>query len=120
MTTVVTGGAGFIGSALARRLAEGRRAGDRIVLADDLSHGSPRSPVQPLVTGGSVELIRGDLCSTATFANLPDAVDRVYHLAGIVGVGRVTAHPFDTLERNLRMTLNTIQWFRRAAQPEAR
>jgi dTDP-L-rhamnose 4-epimerase len=83
MRTLVTGGAGFIGSHLVRELA---RRGDEVVILDSLEpqvHGD----TPPEVPAG-VELIVGDVGDTEAADRALRGVDRVVHLAAAVGVGQ--------------------------------
>ncbi len=75
---------------------------------------------KPWPTTTLLRLIRCDLRSPKAFDELPSPVDRVYHLAGVVGVDRVNVSPFDTLAGNVRITLNTVEWFLQCAAPGAR
>jgi dTDP-L-rhamnose 4-epimerase len=81
--TLVTGGAGFIGSHLVRNLVE---RGDDVVVLDRLEpqvHGD----VLPDLPEG-VELIVGDVGDTEAADRALAGVDRVVHLAAAVGVGQ--------------------------------
>jgi len=81
--TLVTGGAGFIGTHLAGALVA---AGDDVVVLDSLEpqvHGGER-PVLPK----SVELIVGDVGDPQCVDRALQGVDRVVHLAAVVGVGQ--------------------------------
>nr|MCS5679546.1 NAD-dependent epimerase/dehydratase family protein [Acidimicrobiales bacterium] len=64
MRTVVTGGAGFIGSTLVDRLAA---RGDDVLVVDDLSTGSADNLADALVgRSGTVELAVADIGETGT------------------------------------------------------
>ena len=83
MRTLVTGGAGFIGSHLVRRLTE---AGADVVVLDSVDeqvHGGH----EPELPDG-VELVRGDVGDPAAVARAITGVDTVVHLAAAVGVGQ--------------------------------
>jgi len=83
MTTLITGGAGFIGSHLARRLIE---SGDRVVILDSLEsqvHGD----APPELPDG-IELIHGDVGDPAVVDRALARADRAVHLAAAVGVGQ--------------------------------
>lgn len=83
MKTLVTGGAGFIGSHLVRALAA---RGDRVVVLDSLEaqvHGGA-SPDLP----DGVELVVGDVGDRERASFALNGVDRVVHLAAAVGVGQ--------------------------------
>jgi dTDP-L-rhamnose 4-epimerase len=83
MRTLVTGGLGFIGSHLVPRLLAG---GDDVVVLDSIErqvHG-----MAPPVVPAGVSLIDGDVGDAETAKRALDGVDRVVHLAGVVGVGQ--------------------------------
>lgn len=83
MKTLVTGGAGFIGSHLVRALVAG---GDDVVVLDRLEeqvHGDS-TPDLP----STVELIVGDVGDVELATRALQRVDRVVHLAAAVGVGQ--------------------------------
>jgi dTDP-L-rhamnose 4-epimerase len=86
MLTLITGGAGFIGS----HLADGLLArGHRVRALDNLSpqvHGAERS--RPSYLDADVELMVGDLRDAALVRRALDGVEAVFHLASIVGVGQ--------------------------------
>jgi UDP-glucose 4-epimerase len=88
MRVLVTGGAGFVGSHVVARLAA---RGDDVVVLDDLSAGSEAAVDHP-----RVDLVVGDVTDRGLVARLAARVDRIVHLASIVGVERVTAHPEHT------------------------
>ena len=84
--TLITGGAGFIGSRLSRELLA---AGHEVRALDTLSpqvHGSDRR--RPPALPAEVELQLGDVRDPAAVARALDGVDAVYHLAALVGVGQ--------------------------------
>jgi dTDP-L-rhamnose 4-epimerase len=83
MKTLVTGGAGFIGSHLVRALLE---RGDDVVVLDSLEaqvHGDSAPDVPE-----GVELIVGNVGDTELATRALQGVDRVAHLAAAVGVGQ--------------------------------
>lgn len=85
-TALITGGAGFIGSHLARELLERGlhvRALDALV---PQVHGRDRSP--PDYLDPDVELIRGDVCDPEAVTAALEGVDYVFHMAALVGVGQ--------------------------------
>src|SRR3954469_18422112 len=83
MRTLVTGGAGFIGSHLVCTLVA---QGDDVVVLDSLEpqvHGDQRPDLPP-----SVELIVGNVGDAALADQALAGADRVVHLAAAVGVGQ--------------------------------
>jgi nucleoside-diphosphate-sugar epimerase len=102
---LVTGGAGFIGLHLARRLLAN---GDDVTLADDLSRG--RDDAELREVADSAELVHLDVTDTGTFARLRGPFDEIYHLAAVLGVKRVLEQPLRVLDVNLAGTLNLLHW----------
>jgi dTDP-L-rhamnose 4-epimerase len=83
MRTLVTGGAGFVGTHLVRALVE---RGDDVVVLDSLEpqvHGA-REPDLP----AEVEFVHGNVGDTARADEALRGVDQVVHLAAAVGVGQ--------------------------------
>lgn len=99
-TTLVTGGAGFIGSRLTERLLE---RGDHVVVVDDFSTG--RSDNLALARKHErFEFVEGSIEDPELTARLVDRADEVYHLAAAVGVALIAAQPIRTIERNIYPT----------------
>lgn len=102
MKYMITGGAGFIGSALSKRLVE---RGDEVTILDNLSTGSTDN-----VPDG-VELIRGDLRDTLTFDGIgPRKFDAVFHLGSQASGELSYEQPLTDFEINARGTLLLLNW----------
>ncbi len=80
MRISITGGAGYIGSALTKSLLEG---GHEVVVLDRLLHGQ-RAVVDAL-TGLGAKVFVGDITDSATLTSAVQGADAVVHLAAIVG-----------------------------------
>jgi dTDP-glucose 4,6-dehydratase len=78
---LVTGGAGFIGSHFARRLAA---AGDEVVVLDKLTYSGNRANLE----GGEVELVVGDICDAETVASAGAGCEAVVNFAAETHVDR--------------------------------
>lgn len=101
MRTLITGGAGFIGSNLAKRLAA---TGREVVVLDDLSTGREAS-----LTGASVEFVKGSITSRENVHRAMHGCDSVVHLAARGSVPRSLAHPTLTHEVNASGTLIVLE-----------
>jgi UDP-glucose 4-epimerase/UDP-glucuronate decarboxylase len=106
---LITGGAGFIGCHLARRLsADGLT---RVVLVDNLRRGVLDDDLRDLLARPNVELIRADLTDPAAYAGFGESFDEVYHLAAVVGVRNVMERPYEVLRINAQGTMLLLDWF---------
>jgi UDP-glucose 4-epimerase len=102
MRVLVTGGAGFIGSALVRRLIA---EGDDVVIVDNLSTGK-RSNVPPQAT-----LVTADLAEPATLELVPAGTyDAVVHLAAQSSGAIGQSNPYLDLRTNVGATLLLSRW----------
>jgi UDP-glucose 4-epimerase len=97
LTSLVTGGAGFIGSHLVEALLA---AGRRVVVLDDLSTGN-RANLEQALSQPHFRLVHDSVANEATLAELLDEADEVYHLAAVVGVRRVLEEPERTVATNV-------------------
>ncbi|HEX4520311.1 MAG TPA: NAD-dependent epimerase/dehydratase family protein [Gaiellaceae bacterium] len=101
MTKVlVTGGAGFIGSNLAKAL---REAGDEVRVLDNFSTGSRAN-----LDGLGVEIVEGELRSYERVHNAVRGVEVVYHLGALGSVPRSVQDPLTSSAVNIEGTLNVL------------
>ncbi len=99
MKFLVTGGAGFLGSALANRLVEG---GHHVRVLDDLSAGDQKH-LDPRVV-----FTRGDTRDIPKLWTLLKGVDCVYHLAARVSVPESVLYPVEYNEVNVGGTVGLM------------
>jgi UDP-glucose 4-epimerase len=92
--SLVTGGAGFIGSHLCERLL---KDGHSVTAIDDFSTGR-RANVAHLAANGKFELIEGSVLDEALMERRIARADRVFHLASAVGVRLIMEQPVKTIE----------------------
>ncbi|MEM6958988.1 MAG: NAD-dependent epimerase/dehydratase family protein [Myxococcota bacterium] len=102
-TVCITGGAGFIGTALTRRLADTSRI--RIL---DIFRRNALSEAG-LDTHPNVEVIKGDVRDRAAVDAAVAGCDYVVHMASIAGVDTVLNNPVLTMEISLEGTMNVLR-----------
>jgi UDP-glucose 4-epimerase len=100
MHSVVTGGAGFIGSHLVEHLLE---QGDSVVVLDNLSTGRLDN-LDGVRDDPRLRFVEGDICDRAAVDRVVDGADRVFHLAAAVGVHVIVDHPLESLRTNIHGT----------------
>jgi UDP-glucose 4-epimerase len=105
MKVLITGGAGFLGSALANRLVAG---GHTVRVLDDESAGD-RARLHSLV-----HFTRGDVNDIPKLWSLLQGVDCAYHLAARVSVSESVLYPRDYNATNVGGTVSLIQAVRDA------
>ncbi|MFQ5777816.1 MAG: SDR family oxidoreductase [Terriglobia bacterium] len=99
---LVTGGAGFIGSALVRALLA---RGQRVRVVDDFSTGLRQNLAE---VADQIDLIEGDLVQPSLCRAAVRDVDYVLHQAAIPSVPRSIQAPLRTHEANVTATLNLL------------
>jgi UDP-glucose 4-epimerase len=103
--TLVTGGAGFIGSHLAGALLAG---GHRVTVLDDLSTGS-RENIRYLKSNSHFKLVLGSVMDYDVLEDLVSQCEVVYHMAAAVGVQYVIDNPLASLRTNTKGTENIFE-----------
>lgn len=107
-TIVITGGAGFIGTALTRVLADK----NRIRIVDILRRNALGEA--GLDTHPNVELVKADVRDAAAMKQAVEGADYVVHMASIAGVDTVLKNPVLTMEISLEGTSNVLRAVRDA------
>lgn len=105
MRILITGGAGFLGAALANRLV---REGHTVLALDDLSAGDPQR------LDSRVVLARGDVRDVPRLWTLLQGVDLVYHLAARVSVPESILYPRIYQDVNVGGTVALLEAMRDA------
>jgi CDP-paratose 2-epimerase len=116
--TLVTGGAGFVGTNLAHRLLE---AGEEVVVLDDLSRPGVQANADWLRATHQerLTLLTGDVRDPLTVRRALRGVDRVFHLAAQVAVTTSLDDPRHDFGVNLGGTLNVLEEVRCLPRPPA-
>lgn len=100
MNSLITGGAGFVGSHLAEHLL---KRGDRVFLIDDLSTGTVEN-ILHLKDNPNFHYTIDTIMNVPATAELVDRCDIVFHLAAAVGVRLIVESPVRTIETNIKGT----------------
>ena len=111
MPSLVTGGAGFIGSHLVDALVE---RGEEVVILDDLSTGRHENLTTALEHGA--ELVEGDVTDPATVSELVESrrPGAIFQLAAQIDVRVSVSDPVFDLGVNVGGTINLLEAARRA------
>lgn len=106
MDCLVTGGAGFIGSHLARRLLNEE---NRVLVVDNLLCGSERN-IADMMGRKGFEFRNLDLRKMENFREAVRGRDAVFHLAANMGgIGFITSIGADIMRDDLRMNINFLE-----------
>lgn len=115
-TTLITGGAGFIGSNYANRCLT---RGEKIIIFDNLSRQGARVNLEWLRTNhgkNSFELIVGDVRNAAEIERAASSADRIVHLAAQVAVTTSVTDPVTDFSINAQGTFNTLEAARKSGR----
>jgi UDP-glucose 4-epimerase len=97
---LITGGAGFIGANLCRRLLI---EGHDVVVIDDLSTGTTTN-----LHGLDVDLRVGSIMDQCALNSAADNVDTIVHLAAVASVAQSIVNPVPTHDINVNGTMNVL------------
>lgn len=101
MKILITGGAGFIGSNLAKRLVTD---GHEVVVLDNLLRGNKLDKD----TYNKIEFINGDVRDFDQVLNASKGCDLVFHFAAVLGVDIVADNPVETMDVEVIGTRNVV------------
>ena len=116
LVTLVTGGAGFIGSNLAHRLLG---MGRRVRILDNLSRPGIKQNLEWLRErhGKLLEVVLGDVRDPAVVARAVKGAGQVFHFAAQVAVTTSLNRPQEDFSVNAQGTLNVLEAARAQASP---
>ena len=105
---LVTGGAGFIGSALVRRLVD---RGYYVVNFDKLTYSGNLDSLRQIEGVANYRFIHGDICDAAKVSRLltDERVDAIMHLAAESHVDRSIDGPAEFIQTNVVGTFSLLQ-----------
>lgn len=101
MKILITGGAGFIGSNLAKRLVND---GHDVVVLDSLLRGNKLDKE----TFEKIQFIKGDVRKLDTVINASVGCDLIFHFAAVLGVDIVADNPVETMDVEVIGTRNVV------------
>ena len=109
MNYLITGGAGFIGSAVARRLT-GNPA-NRVVVIDKLTYAGNLASLKPVKNAANFRFVQADICDEETVRALlaEERIDILMHLAAESHVDRSIDGPEVFIETNIVGTFRLLK-----------
>ena len=116
MRTLITGGAGFVGTNLAARLL---REGREVLVLDSLARPGVEENLRWLrdTFGAALSVEVGDVRDPVLVCKAVARANAVFHFAAQVAVTTSLVHPLDDFEVNARGTLNVLEAIRRRPSP---
>ena len=100
----VTGGAGFIGSTVIKKLIDN----NEIVAFDNLTRNTLKG-LPKLLNHPNLTLIEGDVLDSEALTQSMKGADIVVHAAGIAGIDTVIKNPVKTMQVNMVGTANMLE-----------
>lgn len=110
---LITGGAGFIGLHLARRLLD---EGYAVHIVDNFTRGVRDVDLEQVLAHPAARFTHVDCLDAQAVLSLPTDFDYIFQLAAIIGVVHVMERPYRVLMDNLYLMDNLIQHARRQHQ----
>jgi UDP-glucose 4-epimerase len=104
MSTLITGGAGFIGSHLVDFLAA---QGEQVLVLDDFSSNN-KIISKGVPNNELVRVFEGSILDQELVEKSMESVTKCYHLAAALGVERINSDPIKSLEVNINGTENVL------------
>lgn len=112
MRILITGGAGFIGSNLAKKLMD---RGDKVVIIDNFNdYYDPKlkkDRIKKYLQGYNFKLYKGDIRDIRLLDKIfkAERIEKVMHLAALAGVRSSLLDPIEYEDVNVRGTLNLLE-----------
>ncbi|MFC1606542.1 NAD-dependent epimerase/dehydratase family protein [Candidatus Latescibacterota bacterium] len=107
---LVTGGAGFIGLQLSKKLHE---SGCSVNIIDNFSRGVKDNELDAFIALDTVNVYDNELVNNPDLSGLGNSYDYIFHLAAIIGVSNVLKNPYHVLADNTMMLINMLEFAKR-------
>lgn len=105
MKILVTGGAGFVGSHIVKRLIELNHV---VITLDDLSTGK-QAFLSQVIDHPNHTFVNGSVLNRELLQSLIERCDLVFHLAAVLGVKNTVENPLKVIEGNIDGTRNVLE-----------
>ncbi len=117
MKLLITGGAGFIGSAFVRMAVAAQTA--RVVVLDKLTYAGNLENLAPVASDAGYRFVHGDICDAALVESVlaDERPDAIVHFAAESHVDRSILSPAPVFETNLRGTFTLLEAARQHRVP---
>jgi UDP-glucose 4-epimerase len=109
MKIAVTGGAGYIGSSLVKKLVDDE---EEVVSVDNLSKGDYRH-LKGISAGEKAELVKGDIRDGKLLERMFDGADAIAHLAALPGLVLCREKPEEAISVNIYGTHQVLETARK-------
>ena len=103
MNILVTGGVGFIGTNLIKRLV---KEGHNVVSLDNYSTGDAKNQID------GCKYFNVDVCSVIDYSFFQEKTDVIYHMAALARIQPSLEKPHPTIVNNFLSTLNVLEYAR--------
>jgi len=103
---LITGGTGFIGYHIAKKLSET----DNAITLVGRNRDKVDKDLQDLLSKPNVNLIEADLTDKESWKKIGNGYDYIYHLAGLKSFEDFSSIPHEVLRIGIETTLNLLSW----------
>lgn len=107
---LITGGAGFIGYHLARKILDGKV--EKLFIVDNLRRGKMDEDLKNLLADPRTVFVEGDLTRPEFYSDLPKDFTHVYHLAAVNGTRYFYEVPHEVLRINTLAIIHILDWIK--------
>ena len=107
---LITGGAGFIGFALAKSLSKEKR--NNVIIIDNLHRGNFDKEFKKLLLNKNVRFIKADITKNIQIGL--NNLTHIFHLAGSVGVKNINKDSYGSFLNNIETLKNIVKLCKRS------